>query len=234
MIPRSLGTLPRLLPAALAIIFVSADRPATGETFTTYTDRSAFTTALTAYWSNGFSGITVSGPLANPASFSGSTSGTFGYSATATGGLYGWSAGTPGPALTTLVSSSSLTFSNFSPSVSAFGGRFWVADFFDGRLITSGTITLALTLSNSTIVTGSMTVSSTSAFLGMTIDPSLSIESATLSMPFDNRYTNNAGEVVVGKSVPEPATFALAVIAAGGVCVGWKRRSRRTAANDAG
>lgn len=218
----------------IALVSPGALRSASAATVTTYGDASAFMNGLNDWWSNELSGITSSGIRPNPSSFSGVTTGTYGYSATATGGLYGWPSGTPGPAVTTVVADTNLVFNGFSPGISAFGGRFWGADFFDGRLITGQTVTLTLALSDTTSAIASTTVSSTGTFLGLIVDPAVTIISATLSRPGDNRYTTAAGQVIVGVAVPEPATLTLAVIAAGGLWVGWRSRSGRGAAGVVG
>lgn len=217
--------------AVIACVF--AGQPASAVSVTTYTDAGAFTNGLEDFWSNSFSGITASGVQVNPAVFSGSTSGTYAYTATAFGGLYGWGPGTPGPALTTLAANTNLVFTSFSPGISAFGGRFWVSDFYDGSLIAGQTVTLTLALSDNSTASATTTVSSTAAFLGLIVDPAVTITSATLSRPGNNVYTTAAGQVIVGAAVPEPATLTLAVLAAGGVWVGWRRSSRRGAAGDA-
>ena len=201
---------------------------ASAATVTTYTDAGAFTSALEDYWSNGFSGIVANGVQSSPA-FSGSTTGTYAYSAVASPGLYGWAPGTPGPALTTLARNAPLVFTNFAPSISAFGGRFWVADFEDGRFIPGQSLTLTLGLSNNTTVAATTAISSTTTFMGLIVDPAITIVSATLSPPGDTNYTTAAGQVIVGAAVPEPATLTLAVMAAGGLWFGWRSCTRHGA-----
>lgn len=218
--------------AVIACLF--AGRSASAASVTTYTDAGAFTNGLEDFWSNSFSGITANGVQSNPAVFSGSTSGTYAYTATAVGGLYGWAPGTPGPALTTLVADTNLVFTSFSPGISAFGGRFWVTDWDNGSLVTGQAVTLTLSLSDNSTASATTTVSSTAAFLGLIVDPAVTITSATLSRPGINLYTTAAGQVIVGVVVPEPATLTLAILAAGGVWVGWRRRPRRGAAGHSG
>jgi hypothetical protein len=222
----------RVFGAVIACLF--AGRSASAVSVTTYTDAGAFTNGLEDFWSNSFSGITANGVQSNPVVFSGSTSGTYAYSATATAGLYGWAPGTPGPALTTLARNENLVFAGFSPSISAFGGRFWVADFENGSLISGGVVTLTLGLSNNTTASATTTVSSTATFLGLIVDPAVTITSATLSRPGNTNYTTAAGLVIVGAAVPEPATLPLALIAVGAAGVGWRRCSTRGAGRDAG
>lgn len=201
---------------------------------TTYSDVVSFTDGLIDYWSNGFAGITSSGTQSSPAAFSGSTTGTYVYSAASLAGLYGWAPGTPGPALTTLARNETLVFASFSPAISAFGGHFWVADFERGSLISGQAVTLTLGLSNNTTASATTTVSSTATFLGLIVDPVVTITSATLSRPGNTNYTTAAGLVIVGAAVPEPATLPLALFAVAAAWGAWRRSATRGAARDAG
>jgi hypothetical protein len=218
----------------IALVSPGALRSASAATVTTYGDASAFTNGLTDLWNNEFSGITSSGVIASPSSFSGTTTGTYAYSATANPGLYGWGPGTPGPALTTLARNTNLVFNSFSPGISGFGGRFWVTDFETGSLIPGRTVTLTLGLSNNTTASANVAVSSTATFLGLIVDPAVTITSATLSAPGDTNYITAAGQVIVGAAVPEPTALTLMLIGAGVSWIGWRRFSRGGAGRDPG
>lgn len=196
--------------------------------FTIYSDETSFTSALSNSWSNTFSGVPA-GVRPNPSTFSGAgtVSGSFTYSGTASGGLYLWAAGTPGPALTTLAANQNLVFSTFSSDVQGFGGRFWVADFNDGSVIPSRTVSLTLTFSDATTGTTSAVVSGTNTFLGIVVDPSATVTQASLSLPGSTSQTTAAGQVIVGTAVPEPSTLVIAAAAA--AMLGWRacRRCHR-------
>jgi len=225
------------LAAAVVAVGVAIGTPAVAASVTTYADEASFTSALEAFWDNEFPEITADGSRPNPSSFSGTTSGTtaYAYSATATGGLYGWAPGTPGPALSTSAGNAALVFNSFSPGVAGFGGRFWVADFNDGFLITGRPVTLTLALSDNSTASATTTVSSTATFLGLVVDdPTVTITSATLTPPGSTGWVNAAGQVIVGTAVPEPQTIAIGFVAAAGAFVGWRRRSGRGSARGLG
>lgn len=194
--------------------------------FTIYSDETSFTAALSNRWNNTFSGV-PSGVRPNPSTFSGAgtVSGSFTYSGTAANGLYLWPAGTPGPALTTLAANQNLFFSSFSSGVQGFGGRFWVADFNDGSVIPSRTVSLTLTFSDATTGTTSAVVSGTNTFLGIVVDPSATVTQARLSQPGSTGMTTVAGQVIVGTAVPEPSTLVIATAAA--AMLGWRACWRR-------
>ena len=194
--------------------------------FTIYSDETSFSSALSNRWTNTFSGV-PSGVRPNPSTFSGAgtVTGSFTYSGTAANGLYLWPAGTPGPALTTLAANQNLFFSSFSSNVQGFGGRFWVADFSDGSVIPSRTVTLTLTFSDSTTGTTSALVSGTNTFLGIVVDPAATVTQARLSAPGATGQTTNAGQVIVGTAVPEPSTLVIAAAAA--AVLGWRACRRR-------
>ncbi len=151
--------------------------------------------------------------------------GSFAYSGTASGGLYLWPAGTPGPALTTLAGNQNLFFTSFSSDVQGFGGRFWVADFNEGGVIPSRTVTLTLTFSDSTTGSTSALVSGTNTFLGIVVDPAATVAQARLSAPGFTGQTTAAGQVIVGTAVPEPSTLVIAAAAA--AALGWRACRRR-------
>lgn len=194
--------------------------------FTIYSDETSFTAALSNRWNNSFSGV-PSGVRPNPSTFSGAgtVSGSFTYSGTASGGLYLWPAGTPGPALTTLAGNQNLFFSSFSSDVQGFGGRFWVADFSDGSVVPSRTVSLTLTFSDATTGSTSAVVSGTNTFLGIVVDPSATVTQARLSQPGSTGMTAAAGQVIVGTAVPEPSTLVIATAAA--AMLGWRSCRRR-------
>jgi hypothetical protein len=205
-----------------------ADRASTASAapFTIYSDETSFTSALSNRWANTFSGV-PSGVRPNPSTFSGAgtVTGSFAYSGTASGGLYLWPAGTPGPALTTLAGNQNLFFTSFSSDVQGFGGRFWVADFNEGSVIPSRTVTLTLTFSDSTTGSTSALVSGTNTFLGIVVDPAATVTQARLSAPGFTGQTTAAGQVIVGTAVPEPSTLVIAAAAA--AAFGWRACRRR-------
>ncbi len=220
--------------AGIVAAGVAPGTSASAATVTTYSDEASFTSALQDWWNNEFPGITSSSPVSpNPLPLSGTTTGTYAYSATATGGLYGWAPGTPGPALTTFAANTPLVFNSFSPVVSGFGGRFWMSDFNDGNFI-AGDVTLSLLLSDNSTPSVTTNVTQSTTFMGLIVDdPNVTITSATLGASGSGRVTA-AGQVIVGVAVPEPQAIAIALIGAAGAWVGVRRRFGRGAVRGIG
>lgn len=187
-----------------------------------FTNSSAFFNAITAsnytetYSTNRFS---YQGQTNSPLSFSNSG---FSYNAIAGAGNF-YFPGTTNPPTTDLWLSVydpvSITFTNFSANISAFGGNFFVTD--SSGALTNVSITLTANFASGSPFTTNYTASTIDSFLGLTFNTNLT--SVVLSATNGQYPTIN--NLTVGV-VPEPSTYALLGLAAAGFA-GYVIRRRR-------
>lgn len=200
--------------AAAALVLISA---AANAALSVYTTAGSFAAATLASATDTFAGI----PNDNIASPSARSAGSYAYSVSAPGGLYG-SGTTANPWMSTKLSGDTLTFSGFSSAVQAIGGLFFGADFADDFL-PGQTITLTATDSLGATVTRVIADATQSSFLGFTSTGSL----VSLAVDVGLRSSFMAVDSVVlaqAAPIPEPETYALFLAGLGALGAALRRR----------
>lgn len=140
----------------------------------------------------------------------------FGYSASATNGLWGL-----GGILSTNTATDPLVF-DFSSSptpVTAFGGNFWGTD------IDGATIPATVTFTTAGGATFSYDTSSSSSFLGYVgATPLVSVSIATSAAGVNAWPT--ADNVILATAVPEPGAMVLSMLGVAGLALALRRQRR--------
>jgi hypothetical protein len=191
----------RLIFAPLAAVLLLVGSVAQADIIT-YTDRAAFLAAVTNAGTDSFNDFV---PL-QPYTDMDRVAGLYNYRVSGTAGvLYG--AGTAAdPWLSTNWPDSTMTFSNFSGGVNAFGGFFFGTDIM-GNFTPHTTVTL--TASDGSITTYTLSDTTTSSFLGfISTTPLVSV---TLQNLTGTQFWPVANDVTLALAapVPEPGSFAL-------------------------
>jgi hypothetical protein len=184
-----------LKPLCFAALLAAS--AAANATITVYTSQSDFLAAVRNPGTDSYDDLAV-GPL--PVSLTRSA-GPYSYMASAPNGL--WGAGNaPDVWLSTSAQADTITFSNFSGGVSAFGGFFFATDLSgqfqpNGSMVLTDTdgFSLSYTLNNAT----------ENSFLGFVSDAPLA--TITLASAPGGGYWPTANNVVL--AVPEPATYGM-------------------------
>lgn len=201
-----------LKPLCLAALLCASAAAHAG--ITVYTSQSDFLAAVSAPGTDTYDDLTV-GPYGSSLN---RTAGAYSYTVSSpNGGI--WGAG--GPTDFWLSNASrldSITFSNFSGGVNAFGGFFFGSDV-NGQFVPSGD--MVLTASDGSTLTYTLTGTSQTSFLGFVSDSGLS--SVTLMASPNGTYWPTANDVVL--AVPEPATYGMFLAGLGFLGVMARRRS---------
>jgi len=217
---------------ALATLATGWGGSAVAGTVTTYTTKSAFLSALPYSYDNQTASTLGLGNLGPSKFFS---NGTFSYTASSPGGLYG--IGQAGSAaLSTNSSPDSMLFNGFANTITdpfipaingihAFGGNFYLTN--SSESLVSGTMSFTFRLADEAFDrTLSVGVSSTNQFFG--ISSTAGIASFRLDSVGTGSLFNTTNDIVVGV-VPEPSTLVMAGIGFVGACLAGLRRKRRLA-----
>lgn len=116
-----------------------------------------------------------------------------------------------------------VTFSNFRPGVSGFGGNFFATDAF-GAYIPDRSIELSA-MDGTDIATYTLMGSSPTSFLGFLSSSTLAQVTMRTVNEQGNVYWATANNVVV--AVPEPSTYAMFAIGIAALATGRRRRNYR-------
>jgi PEP-CTERM motif len=191
--------------------------------FTVYTSEASFNSATTGGATDGFSLI----PLDFISSPSTRSAGSYGYTASSAGGLYG--AGTAAnPWLSTNLSGDTITFSAFSGGVQAIGGSFFGSDIF-GAFLAGQSMTL--TAVDSLGETFSQTISNAtqSSFLGLVSTGSL--VSLAVDIADRNAFVSIDNlKLAQVAAIPEPGTWMMLLAGLGALFAAAQGRSRNRSA----
>jgi hypothetical protein len=207
----ALSSIAALIAACFSISTASAQ--------TAYTNSSAFFSAITSSnYTETYNSYTYQAQPTSPQSF---TNNGFSYNAFAGSGTFYIPGITNPPAdlWFSVFSPTSITFTNFSPNISAIGGNFFATDF-NGNF-TNIAITVIATFANTTPSITNYIASSTSSFLGFAYATNL----VSLSIQASDGQYATVNNLTVGV-VPEPSTYALLGLAAAGFA-GYVIRRRR-------
>jgi hypothetical protein len=216
-----------LLTFLAAVTITCAGALNAGAQTNTYTDSSAFFSAISASnYTETFNGIPGANFVTTPTNFSGNG---FSFTATTTNGgvnnqLYGLTNGGGGDRWITLFFPEfGLVFTNFSLNSSAIGGNFFATD--DQGFFTNTPINVRILLSDSSTFSTNYTPSGSASFLGVTFSTNVSISALVISNLNSPPQFPTANNLTIGV-VPEPSTYALLGLAAAGFA-GYVIRRRR-------
>ena len=216
-----------LLTFLAAVTITCAGALNAGAQTNTYTDSSAFFSAISASnYTETFNGIPGANFVTTPTNFSGNG---FSFTATTTNGgvnnqLYGLTNGGGGDRWITLFFPEfGLVFTNFSLNTSAIGGNFFATD--DQGFFTNTPINVRILLSDSSTFSTNYTPSGSASFLGVTFSTNVSISALVISNLNSPPQFPTANNLTIGV-VPEPSTYALLGLAAAGFA-GYVIRRRR-------
>lgn len=204
----------------LASIAIAALTQSVQAQFTPYTNSTDFFNAITASnFTESYDSFTP-GNTNSPLSFSNNG---FSYTALAGEGFLVIDAGSSDFWLSINGSPlNTITFTNFSPNVSAFGGNFFSTDL--NGAYTNSPISIIATLVDSTTFSTNYFPGGPFSYLGLTFTANLSSVVIGNESPAEEFITAN--DVTVGV-VPEPSTYALLGLAAVGLAGYVVRRRRR-------
>ena len=216
-----------LLTFLAAVTITCAGALNAGAQTNTYTDSSAFFSAISASnYTETFNGIPGANFVTTPTNFSGNG---FSFTATTTNGgvnnqLYGLTNGGGGDRWITLFFPEfGLVFTNFSLNSSAIGGNFFATD--DQGFFTNTPINVSILLSDSSTFSTNITPTGSASFLGVTFSTNVSISALVISNLNSPPQFPTANNLTIGV-VPEPSTYALLGLAAAGFA-GYVIRRRR-------
>jgi hypothetical protein len=216
-----------LLTFLAAVTITCAGALNAGAQTNTYTDSSAFFSAISASnYTETFNGIPGANFVTTPTNFSGNG---FSFTATTTNGgvnnqLYGLTNGGGGDRWITLFFPEfGLVFTNFSLNSSAIGGNFFATD--DQGFFTNTPINVSILLSDSSTFSTNYTPFGSASFLGVTFSTNVSISALVISNLNNPPQFPTANNLTIGV-VPEPSTYALLGLAAAGFA-GYVIRRRR-------
>jgi hypothetical protein len=191
-----------LLPALLFALALSA--PALQAQVTTFTDYSAWLAAVTGVGTDDFSDLSLG---ATTGSIARTTVGTaYGYSASLPSGVFFNGDLSGSRVLSTGDPNNPITFSGFSPGVSAFGGTFVLTDL--NFALTAGALTVSWVVDGAGSASETLTTDgSTLPFFG--IVASSNVTSVTIATATNQFVT--VGDIAMGQaaSVPEPSAVLL-------------------------
>lgn len=205
-----------LKTVALAVLLCAVSSAAQAS-IVLYTDQAAFLAAVTAPGVDTFDDLGpqfYDSPLARMA-------GPYAYTASAPNGLFG--AGNPGDAwLSSNLQPDTITFSNFSANISAFGGNFFASD--AAGQFTPGNV--VLTAVDGVSLTYQVNNATTDSFVGfVSTTPLLSVLLSTDG----GQYWSTANNVTLASpvaAVPEPGAFGMVLGGLGIVGLMTRRRRR--------
>jgi hypothetical protein len=188
-----------------------------------YTDQASFLNAIQpGYYLENFNSVSNTSLTVSPINFS---NGTYSYRASAPNDFFG--AGSNADKwLSTNTNTDSITFSNFSPTITAIGGFFFATNF-NGDLI-PGAITAAVNGASSSL---SASTNSALNFFGFVSNDGTALTSLATFATQPNWPTVN--NLIVGQAVqpvPEPLTILGAATAAGFGAI-LKRRAKKLTIN---
>jgi hypothetical protein len=198
-------------------------------TFQWFTDQAAFTAALQpgSYTATGSVLSSGGGDLGtDPRTFSGGAE-PYGFTVSATGGLYGIPAN---GGISALEPVTPLAFSAFTPlnQVRAFGGLLSLTDESEARIPGSISLSFFTGVAGTTLVSGTTTsIPASATFLGLITDDSTPITRVEFGTSEAGAYAT-AEEITLGVpvAVPEPSTLAGAGMAALALGIAYRRRRR--------
>ena len=202
----------KLKPLCLAALLCAS--AAANADITVYTSQADFLAAVSAPGTDTYDDLTIA-----PYGLSlDRNAGAYGYTVSSDNGI--WGAGGPTDYwLSNTTRTDSITFSNFSSGVNAFGGFFFASDI-AGQYVPNGD--LLLTAADGSTLTYTLSGTTQNSFLGFISDSGLS--SVTLqSSPIGN-YWPTANNLVLA-AVPEPATYGMFLAGLGFLGVMARRRS---------
>lgn len=202
----------KLKPLCLAALLCASAAANAG--ITVYTSQSDFLAAVSAPGTDTYDDLTIA-PLGLSVD---RHAGAYGYTVSSPNGM--WGAGGPSDYwLSNTTRTDTITFSNFSAGVNAFGGFFFGSDI-AGQYVPSGD--LLLTASDGTTLTYTLSGTTQNSFLGFVSDSGLT-SVALLSSPQGN-YWPTANNLVLA-AVPEPGTYGMFLAGLG--FLGMMARRRR-------
>jgi len=180
---------------------------------TVYTDRNAFLAAVGKPGVDTYDDLSVM--LYNPSLDR--MAGSYGYTVSASGGLYG--AGAPGDAwLSTNEPRKPIVFSGFASGVNALGGEFFGSDVAGSYVPNTS---MLLTAKDGSTLTYTIMNSATDSFIGFVSTSAL--QSVTLGTDGGN-YWPTVNNLTLAAPVPEPGTYGMLLAGLG--LVGWIARRR--------
>lgn len=202
----------RLKPLCLAALLCAS--AAANADITVYTSQADFLAAVSAPGTDTYDDLMVI--QYDPSLVR--NAGAYSYTVSSPGGI--WGAGGPTDYwLTNNTRTDSITFSNFSGGVNAFGGFFFGSSV-AGEYVPNGD--LLLTAADGTTLSYTLKGATQNSFLGFVSDSGLS--SVTLLASPDGYYWPTANNLVLA-AVPEPATYGMFLAGLGFLGVIARRRS---------
>lgn len=192
---------------------------------TVYTSESSFLAVVSQASTDTFNDFSNTDQTASPVTRS---VGAYGYKVSVTGtGTFFGAGTTSDPWLSTNEAYDGIAFSNFTGNVSAIGGLFFGSDI-SGNYLPGRSVIVVVGDNKGTPITQTITMSTTSSFLGFVSDGLITSLSVTPTQ-FQGRPvwpTVNNLTLATVTAVPEPETYALML--AGLAFVGAFSRSRKT------
>ncbi|WP_017653236.1 PEP-CTERM sorting domain-containing protein [Fortiea contorta] len=191
-----------------------------------YTNRASFLNAIQpGYYLETFNSVSITGTTASPINFS---NGTYSYRASVPDDFYG-AGSNANRWLSTNIATDTITFSNFSPAITAIGGYFFASNV-NGAL-TAGTINATVNGGSSSLSASTNSALNFFGFVSTDGTPLTSLETF-ITQPNGAFIWPTVNDLIVGQAqpVPEPLTI-LGTATAAGLGVVLKRRAKKLTTN---